>query len=44
MINGGNLTSTQLNAFGLDIAYLVAFTVAVTVLGYLAARKALAPK
>jgi len=44
MINGGTLTSSQLNSFTGDIVYLIAFAIAMAVLGYLAANRALAPQ
>ena len=43
MING-TLSTDQLGAFTGDIAYLLVFAIAMAVLGYLAASKALAPK
>ena len=42
MING-TLSSTQLSSFSGDGAYLIVFAVVMAVLGYIAARKALAP-
>ena len=42
MING-KLTSSQLTTLGWDGAYLVVFAILMAVLGYIAARKALAP-
>ncbi len=43
MING-MLSSSQQISFGWDLAYLAAFAVAMGVVGYLAANKALAPR
>jgi ABC-2 type transport system permease protein len=40
----GSLTSAQLATFVNDILYLVAFTTALGILGYLAARRALSPE
>lgn len=43
MING-TLTSSEISTFTGDAVYLVAFAIAMAVLGYLVARKALAPQ
>ncbi len=43
MVNGGTLTSSQQSTLTSDGVYLVAFALAMAALGYIAARKALAP-
>ncbi len=42
MVNGA-LSASQVNAFAWDALYLALFAIAMAVLGYLAARRALAP-
>ena len=44
LVINGSLSSSQAATYGWDIAYLLAFAVALGVLGYLAARRALRPE
>lgn len=44
LIVNGSLTSSQLSTYTFDIAYLLGFAAALGALGYLAARRALAPE
>ena len=44
LLVNGPLTSSQLATYGWDMAYLLAFAVALGALGYLAARRALRPE
>lgn len=44
MINGGTLSSSQATGLFWDFVYLVVFAAAMSIAGYFAARKALAPK
>lgn len=43
MINGGSLSSNQLSTLTNDGSYLIGFAVVMAILGYFAARRALAP-